>query len=61
MEKSNSKTAWGLREDQFNLAIKSLKTLRAPLGGCMSIDPEEIRDQIIEARERYKDLVKRGP
>jgi len=30
-----------------------------PLGGCMSIDPEELRDQIIAARERYKDLVRR--
>jgi len=25
----------------------------------MRIDPEELNDQILESRERYKDLVKR--
>ena len=53
------KTRAEIEEDQFILAAKSLKTLQVPLGGCMSIDPEELRDQIIESRERYKDLVRR--
>ena len=53
------KTRTEIEEEQFILAANSLKTLRVPLGGCMSIDPEELRDQIIESRERYKDLVRR--
>lgn len=53
------KTVWDLQEEQFILAANALKTLRVPLGGCMSIDPEEIRDQIIAAREQYKSLVRR--
>jgi hypothetical protein len=53
------KTVWDRQEEQFILAANSLKTLQVPLGGCMSIDPEELRDQIIESRERYKDLVRR--
>jgi hypothetical protein len=55
-----SKTVWDLKEEQFILAANSLKTLQVPLGGCISIDPEEIRDQIIAAREQYKSLVRRG-
>lgn len=54
--KDKPRTVWQLKEEQFILAANSLKTLRVPLGGCMSIDPEELRDQIIESRERYKDL-----
>jgi hypothetical protein len=54
------KTRTEIEEEQFILAAKSLKTLQVPLGGCISIDPEELRDQIIESRERYKDLVRRG-
>lgn len=57
--KDKPKTVWDLQEEQFILAANSLKTLQVPLGGCMSIDPEELRDQIIESRERYKDLVRR--
>jgi hypothetical protein len=57
--KDKPKTVWDLQEEQFILAANSLKTLRVTLGGCMSIEPEEIRDQIIAARERYKDLVRR--
>lgn len=57
--KDKPKTVWDLQEEQFILATNSLKTLQVPLGGCMSIDPEELRDQIIESRERYKDLVRR--
>lgn len=53
------KTRDELEEEQFILAANSLKTLQVPLGGCMSIDPEELRDQIIAAREQYKDLVRR--
>ncbi len=53
------KTRTEIDEEQFILAANSLKTLQVPLGGCMSIDPEEIRDQIIAAREQYKDLVNR--
>lgn len=53
------KTVWEIQEEQFILAANSLKTLQVPLGGCMSIDPEELRDQIVESRERYKDLVRR--
>jgi len=53
------KTVWDIKEEQFILAANALKTLRVPLGGCMSIDPEEIRDQIIGAREQYKSLVRR--
>lgn len=52
------KTRADIEEEQFILAANSLKTLQVPLGGCMSIDPEELRDQIIGSRERYKDLVR---
>ncbi|MEE3916875.1 hypothetical protein V2I80_24415 [Pseudomonas viridiflava] len=54
------KTVWDVKEDQFIRAANSLKTLQVPLRGCISIDPEEIRDQIIAAREAYKSLVRRG-
>lgn len=53
------KTRTEIEEEQFIQAANRLKTLQVPLGGCMSIDPEELRDQIIESRERYKDLVRR--
>lgn len=45
------------RERQFIEAVNSLKTLRVTDRGTMSIDPEEIRDQIIESREALKHLV----
>lgn len=54
------KTVWDIQEEQFIQTANSLKTLRVPLGGCISIDPEEFRDQIIAAREQYKSLVRRG-
>ena len=57
--KRRPKTRTEIEEEQFILAANSLKTLRVPLGGCMSIDPEKLRDQIIAAREQYKDLVRR--
>ena len=53
------KTRTEIEEEQFILAANSLKTLSVPLGGCISIDPEELRDQIIAAREQYKSLVRR--
>lgn len=56
---SKPKTLWEIQEEQFILAANSLKTLQLPLRGCMSIDPEELSDQIIESREGYKDLVRR--
>lgn len=54
------KTRAEIEEEQFILAANSLKTLQVPLGGCMSIDPKEFRDQIIAAREQYKSLVRRS-
>lgn len=47
------------REREFIKAANQLKTLRVTPRGGMSIDPEEIRDQIIAAREEYKTLVRR--
>jgi hypothetical protein len=47
------------REREFIQAANRLKTLRVtPMGG-MSIDPEELRDQILAAREEYKHLVRK--
>ena len=48
-----------LREREFIQAANQLKTLRVTPRGGMSIDPEEIRDQIIVAREEYKHLVRK--
>ena len=45
------------REREFILAANSLKTLSVTDRGGMSIDPEEIRDQIIASREQLKHLV----
>lgn len=47
------------RERQFIQAANRLKTLRVTPRGGMSIDPEEIRDQIIAAREELKHLVQK--
>jgi hypothetical protein len=47
------------REREFIQAANRLKTLRVTPRGGMSIDPEEIRDQIIAAREEYKHLVRK--
>jgi hypothetical protein len=51
------------REREFILAANSLKTLSVTDRGGVSIDPEELRDQIIAAREQLKHLVRRpgGP
>ncbi|MEE9947729.1 MAG: hypothetical protein PBV00_25875 [Pseudomonas asiatica] len=47
------------REREFTEAVNSLKTLRVTPGGRMSIDPEEIREQVLEARERLKHFVRK--
>ncbi|CRM24193.1 MULTISPECIES: hypothetical protein [Pseudomonas] len=46
-------------EREFIKAANGLKTLQVTPRGGMRIDPEEIRDQILEARELYKDLVQK--
>lgn len=45
------------RERKFIQAANSLKTLRVTPEGGMSIDPEELREQIIASREQLKHLV----
>lgn len=46
-------------EREFIKAANRLKTLQVTPRGGMRIDPEEIRDQIVAARELYKGLVKK--
>ena len=45
------------RERGFIQAANSLKTLRVTPEGGMSIDPEELREQIVTSREQLKHLV----
>ena len=45
------------REREFIRAANSLKTLKVTPEGGMSIDPEELRDQIIASREQLKHFV----
>ncbi|BBN65690.1 hypothetical protein KUIN1_48800 [Pseudomonas sp. KUIN-1] len=45
------------REREFILAANGLKTLRVTPEGGMFIDPEELREQIVAAREQLKHLV----
>lgn len=45
------------REREFILAANSLKTLSVTDRGGMSIDPEELREQIIASREQLKHFV----
>ncbi len=47
------------REREFIRAANSLKTLRVTPEGGMSIDPEELREQIVASREQLKQLVHR--
>ncbi|QCI10544.1 hypothetical protein E6B08_03540 [Pseudomonas putida] len=47
------------REREFIEAVNSLKTLKVTPRGRMSIDPEEIREQVLEARERLKHFVRK--
>lgn len=49
-----------IEEEQFILAINSLKTLHVTPSGTMRIDVSEIRDQVLASRERYKDLIKKA-
>lgn len=58
--KSPAKTIWDIQEEQFILAINSLKTLRITPEGAMRIDVSEIRDQVLASRERYKEFVRRS-
>ncbi|WP_407729143.1 hypothetical protein ACJJU9_17900 [Pseudomonas helleri] len=44
-------------EREFIRAANTLKTLRVTPEGGMSIDPEELREQIVSAREQLKHLV----
>ncbi len=48
------------REREFIRAANSLKTLKVTPEGGMSIDPEELRDQIVASREQLKHLVHRA-
>lgn len=45
------------RERDFIVAANGLKTLRVSDRGGVSIDPEELRDQIIGSREQLRHLV----
>lgn len=56
----DKRPAWVQAEErEFIKAANGLKTLHTTPRGGMRIDPEEIRDQILEARELYKDLVQK--
>lgn len=56
----DKRPAWVRAEEQaFIKAANGLKTLQVTPGGGLRIDPEELRDQILAARELYKDLVKK--
>lgn len=44
-------------ERRFIQALSQLKTLRTTPGRGMAIDPEEIRDQVLQSRESYRDLI----
>ena len=45
------------REREFIRAANKLQTLKVSREGGMSIDPEELREQIVSAREQLKHLV----
>ena len=45
------------REREFIAALNGLKTLSTTDRGGMSIDPEELREQIVASREQLKHLV----
>lgn len=56
----DQRPAWVQAEErEFIDAVNSLQTLQTNPRGGMRIDPEELREQILESRERYKDLVKK--
>lgn len=60
LRSSKPKTVRKLKEEQFILAINSIKTLQVTASGGMSIDPEEIRDKVTQERKRLKYLVSRA-
>jgi len=47
------------RERAFISAVNSLKTLRVTREGGMSIDPDEIREQVIASRHALKHFVRK--
>ncbi len=56
----DKRPAWVQAEErEFIKAANRLKTLQVTPRGGMRIDPEELRDQILAARESYKDLVQK--
>jgi len=56
----DKRPAWVQAEERnFIKAANSLKSLQTTPRGGMRIDPEELRDQILEARELYKHLVQK--
>jgi hypothetical protein len=56
----DKRPAWVQAEEQeFIKAVNSLQTLPTTPCGGVRIDPEELRDQILESREMYKDLVEK--
>jgi hypothetical protein len=56
----DNRPEWVQAEERaFIKAANGLKTLQVTPRGGMRIDPEEIRDQVVSARELYKGLVKK--
>lgn len=47
------------RERAFIASVNGLKTLRVTREGGMSIDPEEIRERVIESRHALKQFVRK--
>ncbi|MNG16313.1 hypothetical protein D3C84_1002150 [compost metagenome] len=47
-----------VREQEFVSAVNRLKTLRVTPDGGMSIDAEEIREQVIATRRALKQFVR---
>jgi len=50
-------TYWERREQAFIDAANTLKTLHVTPEGAVYIDPEEIHEQVIAARENLKQFV----
>ncbi|AXI60075.1 hypothetical protein DLD99_06200 [Pseudomonas kribbensis] len=46
------------RDRAFIAALNNLKSLRVTQDGGMSIDPDEIREQVIATRHRLKQFVR---
>ncbi|WP_123726709.1 hypothetical protein [Pseudomonas protegens] len=47
------------RERDFIVAVNKLKTLSVSERGGLSIDPEELREQVVASREQLKHLVRK--